>query len=252
MDTRLKIVNKELHFPKVTLVEPANTFYLQIAAEIDHSLFPFFLKTSKEKKTLINRTKEWCKDLMLDENVVNAAVFKAKLIPPGTGKFLKERAGKAQIPKYDYAILIEVSTKQKLQNIMKSKAYTEIIKQIKSISANMHEITATNVRRIGTVNHKKQGIFLFNYFYADDLEQNLAVWEYTAGWFQQETGLNNSTVLLPQGSETSNYKIINHCRWDRMRNILPALLTKKSFHTYVLDNFYANNVAAVPVLYKLA
>jgi len=36
--------------------------------------------------------------------------------------------------------------------------------------------------------------------------------------------------------------------WD----ILPSLLFKKSFHSYVLDNFYANKVAAMPVLYKLA
>ena len=39
--------------------------------------------------------------------------------------------------------------------------------------------------------------FLFNYFYADDSEQNIKVWDYTAGWFQYQTGLDNSTVILP-------------------------------------------------------
>jgi hypothetical protein len=37
-----------------------------------------------------------------------------------------------------------------------------------------------------------------------------------------------------------------------MKDILPSLIFKKSFHTYVLDNFYSNKVAAMPVLYKIA
>lgn len=43
-------------------------------------------------------------------------------------------------------------------------------------------------------------------FFADSLEQNLGVWEYTAGWFQEETGLDNSTVLVPK--KMSNKVII--------------------------------------------
>ena len=115
-----------------------------------------------------------------------------------------------------------------------------------------HTITASNARRIGPVDHSRPGVFLFNYFFADSVEQNLAVWNYTAGWFQAETGLDNSTVLLPTAAARSNYSIINHCRWDRLGQILPSLIFKKSFHSYVLDNFAANNVAAMPVLYRLA
>src|ERR1700704_5705723 len=39
-----------------------------------------------------------------------------------------------------------------------------------------------------------------------------AVWEHTAGWFQQETGLDNSTVLMPARADLSEYTLINHCR----------------------------------------
>ena len=102
------------------------------------------------------------------------------------------------------------------------------------------------------MDHSRQGVFLFNYFFADDTAQNLAVWEYTAGWFVQETGLNNSTVLLPRGGERSNYNIINHCRWDRMQDVLPSLIFKRTFRTYVLANFEANRVAAMPILYRMA
>jgi hypothetical protein len=34
--------------------------------------------------------------------------------------------------------------------------------------------------------------------------------------------------------------------------VLPSLMFKKTFHSYVLDNFAANNVAAMPILYRLA
>ncbi|EMJ92810.1 hypothetical protein LEP1GSC193_0177 [Leptospira alstonii serovar Pingchang str. 80-412] len=36
-----------------------------------------------------------------------------------------------------------------------------------------------------------------------------------------------------------------------MSDVLPSLLFKKSFHSYVLDNFFVNNVAAMPVLYRM-
>ena len=113
-------------------------------------------------------------------------------------------------------------------------------------------VTGVNVRRIGPVDHSKKGVFLFNYFYADQVNQNLQVWEYTAGWFQDQTGLDNSTVILPDLVKESSYKIINHCRWDHLIDILPSLIFKRSFRKFVLKNFEANNVATMPILYRLA
>lgn len=252
MNNNLRIVNENLKFKKVSLVDPSKNFYLHIAAEIDFSPFPFFLTTSMKKKSIISQSKEWCGQLETEEGVISAVVFRATLIPPGKGKFLKERIDTVQLAKYDFAILIEVSSVDKIMGIINSNSYKRIEANIKNVAKLSYVTTAINVKKIDTVNHKKQGVFLFNYFYADNLQQNLDVWEYTAGWFQQETGLNNSTVLLPQGNKTSKYTIINHCRWDKMSDILPSLLFKKSFHSYVLDNFYLNKVAAMPILYKIA
>lgn len=252
MDTNLKIVNKQLQFKSVSLIEPTTNFYLHIAAEIDQSPFPVFMTTSFKKKNLINEAKQWCKELENEDDIVSAVVFKAILIPPGKGKFLTEQPGKVQTAKYDFAILIETTSPEKIESIKNSTEYNRIESMIKKISTNIHVITATNIKHINPVNHQKQGVFLFNYFYANNLQQNLDIWEYTAGWFQQETGLDNSTVLLPINQEKSKYTIINHCRWNKMSDILPSLIFKKSFHSYVLDNFYVNKVAAMPVLYKIA
>ena len=252
MENKLNIVNQHLKFQKVSLVEPSKSFYLHIAAEIDHSLFPFFLSTSSKKKTIIEQSKKWCEQLRKDKNVLSAVVFRASIIPPGKGKFIEERKDKVHIAKFDFAILIETTSLEVIENIKNSRAYQIIEKEIKDSSVFTHIINATNIKHVGPVNHKKQGVFLFNYFFADNLAQNLGIWEYTAGWFQQETELDNSTVLLPMSNPQSKYSIINHCRWDKLSDILPSLIFKKSFHSYVLENFYANKVAAMPVLYKIA
>jgi hypothetical protein len=39
-------------------------------------------------------------------------------------------------------------------------------------------------------------------------------WDYLAGWYQVETGLDNSTVLAPLEGEATNFIIISHARWD--------------------------------------
>lgn len=252
MENKLNIVNPQLKFKKVSLVEPTTSYYLHIAAEIDHSPFPFFFFTSSKKQQLIEQAKNWCLQLEKENGILSAIVFKASIIPPGKGKFLKDRPGKVQIAEYDVAILIEANSLDKIENIKNSVDFKNLETVIKKVSTISISVTATNIKHIGPVNHKKQGVFLFNYFFADSLAQNLSVWEYTAGWFQQETGLDNSTVLLPIDQKQSKYTIINHCRWDKLGAILPSLIFKKSFHSYVLENFYANNVAAMPVLYKIA
>ncbi|MEP0008545.1 MAG: hypothetical protein ABJF72_05095 [Balneola sp.] len=240
-----------MKFDKVSLVEPSKSHYLLLAAEIDRSLLPFFLFTSSKKKELLTYSKSACRELKLIDGVESAVIFKASLIPPGKGKLLEERPD-VHIAKYDLVVLIETESESIAENIKSNKLYTDLKKKISEAANNTLYLSASNVKKIDSVDHNRQGVFLFNFFYADNVQQNIGIWEYTAGWFQQETGLDNSTVLLPDNPGKSDYKIINHCRWDSFSNILPSLIFKKTFKTYVLDNFYENNVAAIPILYKLA
>ncbi|MDQ5827076.1 MAG: hypothetical protein M3441_23165 [Chloroflexota bacterium] len=242
--------NESVRFPKVTLIEPAPSGYIHIAAEVDRR--PPFLPNSRKKRELIAKCKRLCRQLEADPSVVSAVVFDALLIPPGRGEFIKERPGRVHVARFDLAVLIETTSPETADAVKASPAYAEMERALRETATFTHVITATNVKRIGPVDHSRQGVFLFNYFFADDTAQNLAVWEYTAGWFQQETGLDNSTVLLPRDGERSNYNIINHCRWDRLRDVLPSLIFKRTFCTYVLVNFEANRVAAMPILYRMA
>ena len=250
-NANISVAHPELKFDKVSLVEPSGHHYLLLAAEIDTSPLAVFLFTSTKKKELIKYSKLKCTEIKRIDGVVSAVVFKASLIPPGKGKLLEERP-EVHIAKYDLVILIEVENESIAEKIKSNKLYTDLEKKINEVAKHTLFLSASNVKKIEAVDHEKKGVFLFNFFYADDVQQNIGIWEYTAGWFQQETGLDNSTVLLPENPGESDYKIINHCRWHSFSNILPSLIFKKSFRSYVLDNFYANNVAAIPILYKLA
>ena len=246
----ISIANPHLHFDKVSLIQPSKNQFLLLAAEVDKSIFPFYLHTSKRKKKLLKVYKKRCSEIKSNKGIVSALVFKAILVPPGRGKLLKERPN-IHKARFDVVILLEIQEGFRIDEIKSLKAYKEIEELISRNARHTFFMIATNIKRINTVDHTKQGVFLFNYFYADDLKQNIKIWEYTAGWFQQETGLNNSTLLLPKNPEESQYKVINHCRWNSLLDILPSLIIKRSFKEYVLDNFYKNNVGAMPILYKL-
>jgi hypothetical protein len=244
----LNIVNAHLSYPKVSLIEPSPSRFIHIAAEVDKR--PPFLPRSRAKGHLLARAEMMCLRLKAESHVLEATVFEAALRPPGRGEFLERRKDKVHIARFDVAVLIECDAAA-VEHVRRTASYRELVALVQQAASFTHIIEATNIRRIGPVNHARPGIFLFNYFFADSVEQNIAVWNYTAGWFQVETGLDNSTVLLPVDACQSRYAIINHCRWDGLRNILPSLIFKRSFHDYVLANFASNNVAAMPILYRM-
>ncbi|MEQ9265272.1 MAG: hypothetical protein RLN81_08635 [Balneolaceae bacterium] len=247
----ITIVNPELSFRKVALVPPSKSHYFLFAAEVDSNFSPFYFRTGNKKKKLLAYCKSQCEKIKRQEGIEDVAVFKAQLIPPGKGKLLRERPH-VPIAKFDVVVLIEIKDITTASEARSSKYIEGIKEQLGKIASKTLFLMATNERRIDSVDHDKQGVFLFNFFYADNLEQNIGIWEYTAGWFQQETRLDNSTLLLPDNQNKSPFTVINHCRWDSMLDILPSILFKRSFRKFVLDNFYANNVAAIPILYKRA
>lgn len=249
METKLHVAHANEAYEKVSLTETTDSGYLHVAAEVDRR--PPFLPASRTKRALLRVCKRLCQALERQAGVERAVTFKALLIPPGRGAFLKQRPH-VHVARFDVAVLIETSDVARARALREDRVFHELERRVQKAARHVHTITASNVKRIGPVDHERDGVFLFNYFYADDTAQNLAVWEYTAGWFEKETDLDNSTVLLPLEGIHSEYPIINHCRWDSLWEILPSLLFKPSFRTYVLENFEANRTAAIPILYRLA
>jgi hypothetical protein len=114
-------------------------------------------------------------------------------------------------------------------------------------------MASRNAKRVGDVDKTRKGLFLFNYFVANDAEVMMQLWDYLADWYQVETGLDKLTLFVPLQGEKLDYVAINHARWDdSLPQFMWRQLSKKSFRSYVLANLEANCVGAMPVLYRLA
>jgi hypothetical protein len=236
-------------FPKARLVEPTKSGYLLVAAEVDRR--PMLLPDSRAKRRLLRRVTGLLAALRTDQRVLDTGVFNGILAPARPGEILKQRPD-VPIARFDLAVLVETASPAAAAELEGEASWTALVGAIQAASRRGYRLRARNVRSMGPVDHRRQGVFLFNYFYADRTDLNLAAWQYTAGWFRDQTGLDNSTVLLPDDTTEPRYRLINHARWDRLSDVLPSLIFKRSFHTYVLEHFRVNDVAAMPVLYRLA
>lgn len=75
METKLKIAHADEAYEKVSLIKPAESGYIHIAAEVDRRL-PF-LPASRSKNALLSDCKGLCKALERRADVRSAKVFKA-------------------------------------------------------------------------------------------------------------------------------------------------------------------------------
>ncbi|HEX6338310.1 MAG TPA: hypothetical protein VFZ85_15220 [Jiangellaceae bacterium] len=177
---------------------------------------------------------------------MRADVFRGLVRPPDGNLAV----GGVPPAEFDAVLLIETHTVADTSTLRDGDVVAGLLAKMAGVATRTLSFTASNVRRMGPVDHEQQGVFLFNYFAAEDVDTNLHAWQYTAGWFHDETGLDNSTVLQPAGSQ-GPYTLVNHARWDRLRDVLPALLFKRSFRTFVLRVFADNGVTPNPILYRL-
>jgi hypothetical protein len=71
-------------------------------------------------------------------------------------------------------------------------------------------------------------------------------------WYAVETGMDNSTLLVPVEGERSDYLAINHARWDvSLLRIVWRQFSRATFGIYVQENLEANRVGSLPVWYWL-
>jgi hypothetical protein len=169
------------------------------------------------------------------------------LAPPPTGY-----ARNAEHPaRYDVIVLVETTSPGEVSAVEASERYTQLRKELDTGATRVHAMTARCVKCIADVDKTRPGLFLFNYFVAEDVEVALKVWDHLAGWFMTETGLDNSTLLQPVGD--GEYSFVNHARWDYgVPGLALRMFTKPSFRTFVQANMNANRMGSMPILCRLA
>lgn len=247
----LQITNPDARYAPVTLVEPATLGYLHIAAEVQPRRAPF-VPNSREKNALLTQLKALGHQLEQLDDVAKVTIFDALVVAPPSA-YVRQRGDSIRIPRFDVVVLIETTSPAAARQVQTTAPYQALVDALASKARRMHVIAARNAKRIGDVDKTRQGVLLFNYFVADDPDVMLDLWDYLAGWYAAETGLDNSTLLVPLEGERSDYLAINHARWDgSLLGLVLRQLTTPSFRTYMLANLEANHVGAMPVLYRIA
>jgi hypothetical protein len=254
----LNIVNPDSRYSPVNLIEPTTLGYIHLAAEVRPRPMPPqrlpFVPNGRAREELLSRLKMLANRLEQLGSVEKVTVFAAVAIPPTSrvSSYLKERAASIHLARFDIVILIETASPEVAREVQQTPEYRALLEALQSEARNMHVMVARNAKRIGDVEKTRDGLFLFNYFVADDTNVALELWDYLAGWYAAETGLDNSTLLVPLEDEASDYVAINNARWDGgLPRLLFQQLSKKSFRTYVQANLEANRVGAMPILYRL-
>lgn len=233
--------------PRAPLQAPSDSGYLLVAANVDRRA-PF-LPRSRAKRTLINSVSRQLDELAYVNTVVYADLFVARLVAPGMGRELLQRRA-IKPARFDVVLLVQTVDPTSALDLRDNPSYQQVRAEFDA-ALDVFEFAARNVRRIADVEHKRSSVFLFNYFSAADAKRLVPVWEYTAGWFVENTALPDSEVMEPVPGERTDYGIINHASWPHWRTFLPQLIVLPSFRRFVLATFEANNIAAQPIMYRL-
>lgn len=236
-------------------IAPSGRGYLHIGAEVRPPRRPGpILRRGADKTRLESRLKGLGRQLEQDAKVEKVTVYDATAIPPLQRlPEVSQRAGSIELPRFDVVVLVETVSPAAIPEVQATVTYRAIIDELRTAAKRTHITAARNAKRIGDVDKTRQGTFIFNYFVADNPDTMLELFDYLAGWYEVETGLDNTTLLVPLEGDKSGYVAINHARWEAS---LPRFawqqFSKKSFRSYVLANLRANHVGAIPVLYQLA
>ncbi|MGH9214903.1 MAG: hypothetical protein ACRDZS_01485 [Acidimicrobiales bacterium] len=242
------IVNAKPRYRPATLIDPPGFGYLLLSADVEPPTGPRPFPGSSDTRTaLLGRLKSAAADLAKLDGVERATVYRTVLAPPPAGY-----ARQAEHPaRYDVVVLVETTSPDGLTALQATEPYAQLRKELDTGATRVDAMPARCVKCVADVDKTRPGLFLFNYFVAEDVEAALKVWDHLAGWFMTETGIDNSTLLLPSGE--SEYAFVNHARWDYgVPRLALHMFTKPSFRSFVQANMNENRIGSMPILCRLA
>lgn len=206
----LRIVNENPKYPPVKLIEPTTLGYIHLAAVVQPRRAPF-VPMGREKAQLLARLKHLAHQLEQLDMVEKVTVFDSIVMAPPSG-YVKQHRDAIHLPRYDIVVLVETTSPETARQVQKMATYAALVSALRSKANDLHIVVARNFKRVGDVEKRRKGVFLFNYFVGEDPQVTLALWDHLAGWYAVETGMDNSMLLLPLEGERSDYTIINHAR----------------------------------------
>ncbi|MBS1884244.1 MAG: hypothetical protein JSS97_14960 [Actinobacteria bacterium] len=242
----LRIRNPDPRYAPPALGEPPRTGWLYIAASVAPPSGPPFVRRDAARSALLAQLSALAEEARVLPEVLRVSVYRAVLIAP-VGREVSRPA------RFDVAVLVETASPELLATVRDAPPIARMPAAAND-AGSVQVMAARCARFLGPVDRTRQGLFLFNHFAAADDEVDLSValslWEHLAAWYAAETGLDNSTLLVPTGE--SDHLMVNHARWDiGLPRLAAAQFLKPSFRGYVQANLRAHHLVAMPALYRL-
>lgn len=226
----------------VELVEPTPSGYLLVGLTSGAWPLPP-APPRRRRRALLEQLHRVGETLRGRPGVLRATVLRGAIRAPGTQDAPTDPHPLA--PAYDAVLLVETAEVETARTLAGLSAIAALVADRPGSLL----MTGRNIRRIGPVDVTRPGVFLLNFFSGPDVPATLDSWQHTAGWFQDETGLRTSEVIEPDPG--TPFTLVNYARWDHFRDVMPSLLFKPSFRSFVLAWFRRNGVAPHPLLYVL-
>jgi hypothetical protein len=215
-------------YPKAAFTEPLPYGYIYVGMTVDPPGRAPFVRGSVKRDDALEQCKTVARQLEALDEVIQATVYQAVLIPPIEG-----------MPRFDVMVLIETTSPEEIAKVQDAEPYERLDADF--------VMAARNTRRIGDTEKTLSGTFLFNHFTAEDPEGAVEAWESLTGWYTTKTGVDNSTLLRPIGE--APYAFINYVRLPHgpVRFMLDQF-TRPSFYRFVRASLRANGTVALPLL----
>jgi hypothetical protein len=242
------ILNPGNRYQRASLIEPRPAGYVHIAAAVDPPARPGPSPLTASVRELLSLQAPLLQRLAANADVHGVSVYRAIGFPPLAAFEVPDRY-KAAVARYNLEILIESTGVETLVSVQDDPAYPELLSLLAARTIEPVITVGHNVRRIADVPANGR-LHLFNHFLTDR-EDALEVWDYLAGWYQREMRLTNSEVIAPNDPGATPFAFINHASWNMgVARFIARQLSRRSFRSFVIANLRANEVWALPYLYR--
>lgn len=243
---QLTLVNARASLGRATLVEPPPYGYVLLSAAIEPpGAGPPFPGRSRRKRALLAELGSQATRLAHHDGVQRVTVYRGVIVPQPQG-YAKEHA--PRVACYDVVALIETTSPDLIPTVEATEVYQSLLSTTTNAAREVHTMRARCIKSLGDVAKDRPGVYLFNYFIAEDPTVAGELWEYLARWYQRATGLDNSTLLAPL--EADDFVFVNHARWDAsLARVMFDQFRRPSFRSYVLANLRTNRAGSMPSLY---
>jgi hypothetical protein len=243
------IINTGARYRPARLAEPSATGYLHLAAEIDPPSAPGPVRSSPTRNEALAQLSHR-RQALASRPATTVELYRAAMFPPLSALAIPERY-QHDVARFDVIVLIKTAAVGDLPSVEEDLAYRGVLDALHQHARKVTITRARSARRIADVGPGDR-LHLFNHFLTDN-PAALDVWDYLAGWYQQEMGLTNSEVMAPLDSGTSPFAFINHASWNiSLPGFVSRQLTRRSFRTFVTANLRANDMSSLPYLYRPA